>query len=133
MLGTLSGAGTQFVSGQASATYNAGATPGAGSADATADGQTVTASITVTAPDLTVTKTHTGNFTQGQTGATYTIKVTNSGTACIQRHGQHGGYPARRPDRHRAQRHELELCAGDADLHAQRCVWGSAPVTRTSR
>ncbi len=30
-------------------------------------------------PDLTITKTHTGNFTQGQTGATYTITVTNSG------------------------------------------------------
>ena len=33
------------------------------------------------APDLTVTKTHVGNFIQGQTGATYTITVTNSGTA----------------------------------------------------
>jgi uncharacterized repeat protein (TIGR01451 family) len=32
-------------------------------------------------PDLTVTVTHTGNFTQGQTGAVYTITVTNSGTA----------------------------------------------------
>ena len=31
-------------------------------------------------PDLTVTKSHTGNFTQGQTGAAYTITVTNSGT-----------------------------------------------------
>jgi uncharacterized repeat protein (TIGR01451 family) len=31
--------------------------------------------------DLTVTKTHSGNFTQGQIGATYTITVTNSGTA----------------------------------------------------
>ncbi len=29
--------------------------------------------------DLTVTKSHTGNFTQGQIGATYTITVTNSG------------------------------------------------------
>src|SRR5205823_5861370 len=29
-------------------------------------------------PDLTITKTHTGNFTQGQS-ATYTITVTNSG------------------------------------------------------
>jgi CSLREA domain-containing protein len=47
VLGTLSGAGTQFVSGQAGATYNAGGTPGGGSADATADGQTVTASITI--------------------------------------------------------------------------------------
>src|SRR5207245_1508269 len=31
-------------------------------------------------PDLTITKTHTGNFTQGQTGATYTITASNSGT-----------------------------------------------------
>jgi uncharacterized repeat protein (TIGR01451 family) len=30
-------------------------------------------------PDLTITKTHTGNFTQGQTGATYTITVSNQG------------------------------------------------------
>ncbi len=30
------------------------------------------------APDLTITKSHTGNFTQGQT-ATYTITVTNNG------------------------------------------------------
>lgn len=30
-------------------------------------------------PDLTVAKSHTGNFTQGQNGATYTITVTNSG------------------------------------------------------
>jgi hypothetical protein len=29
-----------------------------------------------TSPDLTITKTHAGNFTQGQTGATYTITVT---------------------------------------------------------
>ena len=32
-------------------------------------------------PDLTITKTQTGSFTQGQTGATYTITVTNSGGA----------------------------------------------------
>jgi uncharacterized repeat protein (TIGR01451 family) len=32
-------------------------------------------------PDLTITKSHTGNFTQGQTGATYSITVTNSGLA----------------------------------------------------
>jgi uncharacterized repeat protein (TIGR01451 family) len=30
--------------------------------------------------DLTVTKTHTGNFTQGNTGKTYTITVSNSGS-----------------------------------------------------
>src|SRR5256885_2203373 len=28
-------------------------------------------------PDLTVTKTHTGNFFQGQTGASYTLTVHN--------------------------------------------------------
>ncbi|HVS83525.1 MAG TPA: hypothetical protein VHE60_17480, partial [Pyrinomonadaceae bacterium] len=32
-------------------------------------------------PDLTIAKSHTGNFTQGQTGATYSITVTNSGLA----------------------------------------------------
>src|SRR5205085_11616857 len=32
-------------------------------------------------PDLTVTKTHSGNFVQGQNGAAYTIRVTNSGAA----------------------------------------------------
>jgi len=32
-------------------------------------------------PDLTITKTHTGNFMQGQTGATYTITAHNSGSA----------------------------------------------------
>jgi uncharacterized repeat protein (TIGR01451 family) len=33
------------------------------------------------APDLTITKTHTGNFTRGLTTNSYTITVTNSGTA----------------------------------------------------
>jgi uncharacterized repeat protein (TIGR01451 family) len=30
-------------------------------------------------PDLTITKTHSGNFVQGQTGGSYAISVTNSG------------------------------------------------------
>src|SRR5207244_1804222 len=30
-------------------------------------------------PDLTITKSHSGNFVQGQSGATYTIAVANSG------------------------------------------------------
>jgi uncharacterized repeat protein (TIGR01451 family) len=33
------------------------------------------------APDLTISKSHTGNFIQGQTGATYTIAVSNVGGA----------------------------------------------------
>jgi uncharacterized repeat protein (TIGR01451 family) len=32
-------------------------------------------------PDLTLTKTHVGNFTQGQVGATYTVTVSNQGAA----------------------------------------------------
>lgn len=32
-------------------------------------------------PDLTITKTHSGNFFQGQIGATYTLTATNSGSA----------------------------------------------------
>ena len=37
------------------------------------------ATLTVVAPDLTTTKTHSGNFTQGQTGAQYVLTVRNSG------------------------------------------------------
>jgi uncharacterized repeat protein (TIGR01451 family) len=33
------------------------------------------------APSLSIASSHTGNFTQGQAGATYTLTVTNSGTA----------------------------------------------------
>ncbi len=42
-------------------------------------GAAAAASIAVTASDLTIAKSHAGNFTQGQTGAVYTITVTNSG------------------------------------------------------
>ena len=37
------------------------------------------ASVGSVAPDLTLTKTHNGNFSQGQSGATYTILVKNTG------------------------------------------------------
>jgi uncharacterized repeat protein (TIGR01451 family) len=40
---------------------------------------TVTLLLQSTCPDLTITKSHTGNFTQGQTGKTYSITATNSG------------------------------------------------------
>lgn len=45
----------------------------------TSTSATLTAQAVAT-PDLTITKTHTGNFVAGQTGATFTITVTNSGT-----------------------------------------------------
>ena len=46
---------------------------GGGSAAAT------DSTIVTTVPDLTIAKSHTGNFTRGQTGATYTITVSNGG------------------------------------------------------
>jgi uncharacterized repeat protein (TIGR01451 family) len=43
-------------------------------------GFTGTATVNVnTTPDLAITKSHTGNFSAGQTGATYTITVSNAG------------------------------------------------------
>lgn len=42
-------------------------------------GNTANASLGVTSADLTITKTHVGKFIQGQTGATYTLTVSNLG------------------------------------------------------
>ena len=42
-------------------------------------GNTATASVTVLVPDLTISKSHTGNFTQGQSGAAYALTVSNTG------------------------------------------------------
>jgi uncharacterized repeat protein (TIGR01451 family)/fimbrial isopeptide formation D2 family protein len=56
-----------IANGTTSASYN--------SASSTGEDVTVTAT-----PDLTIAKSHTGNFTQSQTGATYTITATNSTT-----------------------------------------------------
>jgi len=42
-------------------------------------GGTATATVTVITSDLTITSTHTGNFTRPQVGAIYTLTVTNSG------------------------------------------------------
>ncbi len=47
----------------------------------TADNAPATASVTIAPPDMTIVKTHSGNFTQGQVGATYSITATNSGSA----------------------------------------------------
>ncbi|MFZ5815172.1 MAG: beta strand repeat-containing protein [Bacillota bacterium] len=52
-----------------------------GGSDLTPGNNTATDAVTVIQlPDLTITKSHTGDFHQGQTGAGYTITVTNSGT-----------------------------------------------------
>ena len=44
-------------------------------------GGTATATVTVVVPDLTIAMSHTGNFFRPQTGATYTITVSNPGGA----------------------------------------------------
>jgi uncharacterized repeat protein (TIGR01451 family) len=51
------------------------------SAFAPFDGVTLTTSLTAPPPqpDLTISKSHTGTFVPGQTGAVYTIAVTNAG------------------------------------------------------
>ncbi|HSS20247.1 MAG TPA: hypothetical protein VLL54_09240 [Pyrinomonadaceae bacterium] len=58
------------------------------SASVSGGGQTNTSNDTATnpttinqLPDLTIAKSHVGNFTQGQTGATYTLTATNAGSA----------------------------------------------------
>ena len=44
-------------------------------------GGTATATVSVLVPDLTIAMSHVGNFFRPQSGATYTITVTNSGGA----------------------------------------------------
>jgi Domain of unknown function DUF11 len=44
-------------------------------------GAAASASVNVLVADLTIAKAHTGNFKQGQTGASYTITVSNQGAA----------------------------------------------------
>ena len=60
------------------------------------------------APDLTITKSHTGNFTQGQT-ATYTITVTNIRRGPDQRHGRRDRPHAGPADSENRQRFRLDL------------------------
>jgi uncharacterized repeat protein (TIGR01451 family) len=53
---------------------------GGGQTNTTNDSASDPTTIT-SGPDLTVAKSHTGNFTQGQTGAIYVLTATNSGTS----------------------------------------------------
>jgi uncharacterized repeat protein (TIGR01451 family) len=60
---------------------NAVAVSGGGSAAANTTDSTVITPVSVLTPSLQITKTHTGNFTQGQAGATYTVTVSNASGA----------------------------------------------------
>src|SRR4029077_890394 len=57
---------------------NTAAVSGAGETNTANDTATDVTAITQL-PDLTLAKTHSGSFTQGQTGATYTLTVSNGG------------------------------------------------------
>lgn len=84
--GTLSGASTQFVNGQATAMFTAGATGGAGSADALVDGQSaITAAITINQPPA-ITSANSANFTVGVKGS-FTVTTTGSPNPSIARTG----------------------------------------------
>jgi hypothetical protein len=75
VLGTLSGASVQFVNGVATATYTAGGTAGMGSADATADNQTVTASILIqaAAPVITLSTSNINMWPPNHTYHTFNV------------------------------------------------------------
>lgn len=74
VLGTVSGASTQFINGVATATYTAGGTNGMGSVDATADNQTVTATISISTnattdpADVSVCQGQDANFSTTASG-----------------------------------------------------------------
>ncbi len=64
----------------AASVTNSGTVSGGGQTNTTNDTDTDPTTV-VQLPDLTISKSHVGNFTQGQTGATYSLTVTNSGFA----------------------------------------------------
>ena len=71
---------TVNVAGNAPASVtNTATVSGGGETNTANDSASDNTTINAVVADLTVTKTHAGNFTQGQIGATYTITVTNSG------------------------------------------------------
>jgi uncharacterized repeat protein (TIGR01451 family) len=65
----------------ASVLTNQATVSGGGEQNTTNDSVSDVTMITVVAPDLVVLSTHSGNFKQGDTADTYTLKVTNVGTS----------------------------------------------------
>ena len=59
---------------------NGASVSGGGETNRDNNTSTVTTPVTSLPPDLTIAKIANGTFTQGQTGATYTLTVTNAGT-----------------------------------------------------
>lgn len=77
-LGTSSPTSATTSTGTAGSAFTAGGTPGAGSGTAKLDNQTVSVTINIAGiPVLAVSKSHTGNFTQGST-AVWNLQVSNA-------------------------------------------------------
>ena len=70
---------TVNIAGGASSGTNMVSVSGGGSAGANATDSTTV--LTASQPSLSITKTHTGNFAQGQQSATYTVTVSNNNAA----------------------------------------------------
>ncbi|MEI9976696.1 MAG: hypothetical protein WDO73_34335 [Ignavibacteriota bacterium] len=99
-------------------------TGGGSATSATTDVTVINTTAPSNPPSLTISKTHTGNFTQGQQNATYTITVGNKGGASFhQRLGNRDGCLSAGPDCGFDGRHGLELF--DQLVHAyRRFEWG---------
>ena len=59
---------------------NAATVSGGGESNVSNNTSTITTPVIPLPPDLTIVKVANGTFTQGQTGATYTLTITNAGT-----------------------------------------------------
>ena len=68
--------------------------------------------------DLMITKSHSGNFVQGQTGATYSITVANAGRRPDQRSSHRNRHAASRFDRDGDQRYRMDLHIRKFELHS---------------
>ena len=73
-------------------------------------------------PDLTIAKAHTGAFSQGQMGATYTLTASNVGSLATTGTVTVSDTLPERPDRDRPQRAGLGVHGRDGELYAERCA-----------
>lgn len=85
-------------------------------------GNTATATVEVVTPDLTVAKIHSGNFLRPQTGATYTITVSNVGTVDTTALITVDDTLPAWAHGHRHQRPELELHTFAPAMHSRRRI-----------
>ena len=83
--------------------------------------------------DLTIAKSHTTSFQQGDTADQYTITVNNVGGGADERHGHCDRYAACRSDADRGQRHGLadEHLRFDRHRHAKRRAGRRCKLSRS--